>query len=82
MLSFNISYVSNPESFETAVELLVPELQRRGLMWRDYAAPGVTFRENLHRTPGKPYLRDDHPESKTNGIAVLVKEGLDETVTA
>jgi alkanesulfonate monooxygenase SsuD/methylene tetrahydromethanopterin reductase-like flavin-dependent oxidoreductase (luciferase family) len=31
--SFNIAYVSNPESYEDLVELLVPVLQERGLMW-------------------------------------------------
>ena len=56
--------VSNPDSYETAVELLVPELQRRGLMWEDYEAPGGTFRENLYGTAGEPYLPQHHPGSK------------------
>lgn len=29
------------------MDLLVPELQKRGLMWDDYAAPGGAFRENV-----------------------------------
>lgn len=54
---FNVAYVSNPGSFEDVVDLLVPELQRRGLMWDDYDSPGGTFRENLL---GQRTLRDDH----------------------
>ncbi|RDW60222.1 putative monooxygenase-2 [Coleophoma crateriformis] len=57
---FNIAYVSNPGSFEDVVELLVPELQKRGLMQTEYAVPGGTMRENLLRQPGQKKLRDDH----------------------
>src|ERR1022692_1135236 len=56
--------VSNPDSYETAVELLVPVLQRRGLMWDDYAVPGGTFRENLYGIPGQTSLPEHHPGSK------------------
>lgn len=58
---FNIAYVSNPGSFEDVVELLRPELVRRGLLWEDYDFPGGTFRENLL---GHKELRDDHYGSK------------------
>ena len=58
---FNITYVSNPTSFEDVVEYLVPELQKRGLMWSDYPVPGGTFRENLHVQPGKRFLPATHP---------------------
>jgi hypothetical protein len=57
---FNVAYVSNPGSFEDVVELLVPELQRRGLMQTEYAVPGGTLRENLLRQPGQAHLRNDH----------------------
>lgn len=30
-------------------------------MWKDYAVPGGTFRENLLRKPGQKTLPDDHP---------------------
>jgi len=56
--------VSNPDSYETAVELLVPELQRRGLMWDNYAVSGGTFRENLYGIPGQTHLPDHHPGTK------------------
>ena len=58
------SDVSNPMSYEDIVELLVPELQKRGLMWQDYHVPGGTFRENLHNIPGEPGLSPRHPGSK------------------
>lgn len=53
--------VSNPESYEDLVELLVPVLQKRGLMWDDYAVPGGTYRENLLNTPGQPTVPEGHP---------------------
>ncbi|RDW83487.1 DszA family xenobiotic compound monooxygenase-1 [Coleophoma crateriformis] len=56
---FTIGLVTNPQSSIDIVELLVPELQRRGLFWEDYDVPGGTFRENL-MGPGQHYLRDDH----------------------
>ncbi|KAK5706642.1 hypothetical protein LTR97_001632 [Elasticomyces elasticus] len=54
---FNVAYVSNPGTFEDVVDLLVPELQKRGIMWQDYAKPEGTFRENLL---GHPRLAEDH----------------------
>jgi hypothetical protein len=56
--------VSNPESYEDVVEMLVPVLQERGLMWKDYAVPGGTFRENMHGRPGEPLLPDAHPAAQ------------------
>lgn len=63
------------------VELLVPELQKRGLMWDDYTVVGGTFRENLHGKPGEPFIPSHHPGSvfkwdapkqeKTNGLHVV-----------
>lgn len=61
---FNIAYVSNPESYEDLVELLVPVLQERGLMWTDYTVPGGTFRENMRRAPGESLLPETHPAAQ------------------
>jgi hypothetical protein len=61
---FNMAYISNPGSFEDIVELLVPELRKRGLIFEDYAVPGGTFRENLLRQPGQKTLRSDHYGSR------------------
>jgi hypothetical protein len=58
---FNVGYYSNPGSFEDVVELLRPELVRRGMLWEDYDFPGGTFRENLL---GQKFLREDHYGSK------------------
>lgn len=56
--------LSNPGSWEDVVELLIPELQRRGIYWEDYTVPGGTFRENMQGKPGECLLPDDHPGAK------------------
>ncbi|KAF4626674.1 hypothetical protein G7Y89_g11481 [Cudoniella acicularis] len=61
---FNLAYVSNPESYEDIVELLVPVLQERGLMWKDYAVPGGTYWENMLRTLGQKVPPPGHPSTK------------------
>lgn len=66
--------VSNPESYEDLVELLVPVLQERGLMWKDYAVPGGTFRENVRRQKGDNLLPATHPAGGFRYEA-LVKAG-------
>ena len=52
---FNLAYAVTPESFEDFVDLVVPELQRRGVYKRDYR-PG-TLREKLQ---GRPRLAASH----------------------
>jgi len=56
--------VSNPGSFEDVVDLLVPELQKRGIYWDDYAVPGGTARENLYCREGENLLAPEHPGAK------------------
>lgn len=70
--------MSNPGSWEDVVELLIPELQRRGIYWEDYAVPGGTFRENMQVKPGQCLLPDDHPGAKLRWNAKKFEE---ETVT-
>jgi hypothetical protein len=60
---FNIAYVTNLGSFEDVVELLVPELQKRGMYWEDYKVPRGAFRENL-MGEGSANLRADHYGSR------------------
>lgn len=72
---FNIAYVSNPESYEDLVELLVPVLQKRGLMWDDYTVPGGTYRENLLGAPGQSRVPDGHPASKFKYSTLKEKYG-------
>lgn len=60
---FNLGYVTTPGTFEDVVELLVPELRRRGL----YAQPGkrkdgLTAREKIYGE-GQSKLRRDHTGS-------------------
>lgn len=50
---FNMPYAIFPSTFEDIVELLVPELRRRGLFWDEYAVPGGTYRENFYRKEGQ-----------------------------
>lgn len=54
----------NPESIQDLVELLIPELQKRGLHRTEYPVVGGTFRENMQGRPGQPLLGADHPGAK------------------
>jgi long-chain alkane monooxygenase len=58
---FNLAYVVTPETFSDFVELVVPELQRRGVYKSEYR-PG-SIREKLFG-PGRARLSDDHPGAK------------------
>ena len=55
---FNLAYAVTPESFIDFVDLVVPELQRRGVYKTDYR-PG-TLREKLFE-PGRARLPASHP---------------------
>ncbi len=55
---FNLPYITRPETFCGFVELVVPELQRRGVYKLDYS-PG-TLREKLSG-PGRSRLPGSHP---------------------
>lgn len=50
-----------PQTFEDVVELLIPELQRRGIFWHDYTVPGGTYRENFLDSPGQNEPLPNHP---------------------
>lgn len=58
---FNIGYVTTPGSFEDLVELLVPELRRRGIYAgvTDQNEEELTAREKVYGK-GQKGLRDDH----------------------
>jgi FMN-dependent oxidoreductase (nitrilotriacetate monooxygenase family) len=58
---FNLAYAVTPETFEDFVNLVVPELQRRGRYKLDHA-PG-TLREKLYG-PGRARLHPDHPAAR------------------
>ncbi|KAK8081187.1 Nitrilotriacetate monooxygenase component A/pristinamycin IIA synthase subunit A [Apiospora hydei] len=61
---FNFAYALFPQSFKDIIELLLPELRRRGLFWDDYAVPSGTYRENLYREPGLKRSPPDHVSAK------------------
>ena len=54
---FNLVYAVMPETYESVVELLVPELQSRGVYKREYRSG--TLREKLFHQG--PYLPESHP---------------------
>ena len=58
---FNLGYVTTPGTFEDVVELLVPELQRRGL-YPVEIDESLTAREKIYGK-GQKRLRDDHSGS-------------------
>lgn len=61
---FNLCYAILPQTFEDVIELLIPELRRRGLFWEGYAVPGGTYRENLHEQKGRRWPDGRHPAGK------------------
>lgn len=67
---FNIVYSITPGSFEDFVELVVPILQERGLVRREYE--DGTFRNNLF---GKDQLSENHPAKQVR------KQVIPEAVT-
>ena len=54
---FNLAYAVTPESFEDFVDLVVPELTRRGVYKREYRAG--SYREKLFGAG--PHLAPPHP---------------------
>jgi len=45
------------------IELLLPELKKRGLFWDDYAVPGGTYRENFYAKGGQKGPLEEHVAS-------------------
>jgi len=57
---FNLGYVTTPGTFEDVVDLLVPELRKRGLYPKEKEVQGgLTAREKVYGS-GQAHLRDDH----------------------
>ena len=55
---FNLAQSVRYQDIADFAELVVPELQRRGVVWTEYE--GATLREKLYG-PGQVRLRTDHP---------------------
>lgn len=61
---FNLSYVTTPGTFEDVVDLLIPELRRRGIYPEPSAsAEALTAREKVYGK-GQTGVRDDHEGAK------------------
>lgn len=60
---FNVGYVTTPGSFEDVVDLLVPELRRRGIYPEQKEIEGLTAREKVYGK-GQKGLRSDHTGSR------------------
>ncbi|OBT65807.1 hypothetical protein VE03_03337 [Pseudogymnoascus sp. 23342-1-I1] len=58
---FNLGYVTTPGTFEDVVDLLVPELRRRGIYPQE-TNDGLTAREKVYGS-GQAHLRSDHTGS-------------------
>ena len=68
---FNLAYAVTPETFTDIVDLVVPELQRRGVYKTAYA-PG-TLREKLYG-PGRARLPDSHPAARVRPAPTIKPE--------
>jgi len=64
---FNLAYAVTPESFEDAVDLLVPELQKRGVYKTDYRKG--TLREKLFGNGAR--LAAPHPGAGYRNLSVV-----------
>ena len=60
---FSIAYVTTPGTFEDVVQLLVPELRRRGIYPERRSSGGDALR---YTGKGQARLRDDHVGSTFN----------------
>ena len=75
---FNLAYALAHETFADVVELLVPELQKRGVYKTEYA-PG-TLREKLFGEG--PRLPQNHPAADYRDLAALAAREEDTSVLA
>ncbi|CDR45453.1 CYFA0S18e01904g1_1 [Cyberlindnera fabianii] len=57
---FNLTNLVFPETFESIVDLLIPELQKRGLAQKDYAVDGGSLREQVYRKKDQKFVPEDH----------------------
>lgn len=69
---FNLAYVITPGTFEDIVDLLVPELRRRGRVWDDYE--GTTLRERLS---GSAVVPSWHPAHSYRGAYADARSAAD-----
>jgi hypothetical protein len=77
-ITVTLQDVSNPESYEDLVELLIPVIMERGIMWNDYAVPGGIFRENLHLEKDVKTLPTNHQGGRFRYEELKERLGTDE----
>lgn len=70
---FNLAYAVTPGSFEDIVDLIVPELQKRGRVWNEY--PEGTLRERLGGAG--PHLPSTHPGAAYRGAFTGARSAAD-----
>ena len=70
-----------PQTFVDVIELLIPELQRRGIFWQDFHVPGGTYRENLYEMAGQHEPLPDHPAASMIWRSPEELERLAKTLT-
>lgn len=71
---FNLAYAVSPETYVDFVDLVVPELQRRGAYKEDYNRG--TLREKLNGV-GEARLPDDHPGAHYRSASITSSPELD-----
>ena len=69
---FNLADPVPPVTYRDFVDLVVPELRRRGRVWEDYE--GTTLREHFHGV-GQVRVRDDHPAAAYRRAPTPAKVG-------
>ncbi|KAE9364292.1 putative xenobiotic compound monooxygenase, DszA family [Stipitochalara longipes BDJ] len=71
---FNVAYALKPGTFIDVIELLSPELRKRGLFWDDYLVKAGTCRENISGQVGQKCPPDDHPSARYHCKSGVEKE--------
>lgn len=74
---FNFTNIVFPENFENIVDLLIPELQQRGLAQKEYAVDGGTYREQVYRQKGHTFVPEDHYAYPLRWKAGVTKEDFE-----
>ncbi|KAH3679457.1 hypothetical protein WICMUC_001002, partial [Wickerhamomyces mucosus] len=79
---FNLGFKAVwPDNLEDIVDLIIPELQKRGLFWKDYPVKGGTFRENTFGK-GQTFLHEDHPAYALRWQEGVSKEEFEKNLKA
>ncbi|CCH46206.1 putative monooxygenase [Wickerhamomyces ciferrii] len=69
---FNFGFAEFPAGVEDITNLLIPELQNRGLFHNEYTSK--TLRENVKGIKGQIFVDEDHPAYKLRWTSDLTKE--------